>query len=323
MTRVGLVLGAGGALGASWTVGALTALQEELGWDARTADTVIGTSAGSVVAAMLGGGVGVDVLLRHQRGEQTDDVIFDYDYKTERARPPLPRLRVGSRSLLLRSALHPRQVPPLATMSAWLLEGRGSLAHLGSTIDQVVPPGAWPEQPHTWIVAMDFHTGRRVAFGGEGAPQADLSAAVQASCAIPGWYAPVRIDGRRYVDGGTVSPTSIDLLAGQELDVVYVLAPMATIGARPSSAAGRVEHVLRSVVSRRVRKEADVVRDGGARVVLLAPGPEDLDAIGANVMDPRRRERVLETSLRTSAGAVRAALAGLDGGSADGLPVAG
>ena len=33
---------------------------------------------------------------------------------------------------------------------------------------------------------------------------------------------------------------------------------------------------------------------------MLAPGPEDLAEIGANLMDPRRRLAVLETSLRTS-----------------------
>lgn len=312
--RRGVVLGAGGALGASWTIGALTALQEELSWDARGADMLIGTSAGSVLAAMLAGGVGVDSLLNHQRGERApDDVAFDYDYAVERARPPLPKLRVGSGSLLLHSALHPRKVPALATMSAWLLEGRARLDHIGSVVDQVVTPGQWPIAPVTQIVAMDFDAGARVAFGSPTAPGSDFASAVMASCAIPGWYAPVLIDGRRYVDGGACSPTSVDLLAGEELDVVYVFAPLATVGGAPSSPAGKLEHLLRSMVSRRVRKEADVVRAAGTQIVLIAPGPVDLDAIGANVMDPRRRERVLETSLRTSVAAVRAALAGDNG----------
>lgn len=319
MTRRGVVLGAGGALGASWTIGALTALQDELGWDVRGADMLVGTSAGSVIAAMLAGGVAVRSLLNHQRGEVApDDFPFDYDYGVERARPPLPKLRVGSRSLLLRSALHPGRVPAMATMSAWLLEGRGNLDHIGSVVDQVVTPGEWPAAPVTRIVAMDFDAGARVAFGSLTAPDTDFASAVMASCAIPGWYAPVPIDGRRYVDGGACSPTSVDLLADEDLDVVYVFAPLATIGGSPSSPAGRLEHLLRSMVSRRVRKEADVVRESGTRIVLLAPGPVDLDAIGANVMDPRRRERVLETSLRTSVAAVQAALA-----SDNGLPATG
>ena len=50
--RRGLVLGAGGVLGAAWTIGALTAVQDELGWDPREAEVLIGTSAGSVLALL-------------------------------------------------------------------------------------------------------------------------------------------------------------------------------------------------------------------------------------------------------------------------------
>ena len=85
---------------------------------------------------------------------------------------------------------------------------------------------------------MDYDTGRRVAFGREGAPVAALDEAVTASCAIPGWYAPVLVDGRRYVDGGTLSTTSADLLAREGLDEVYVLAPMAVVRRRPAAHGG-------------------------------------------------------------------------------------
>jgi len=43
------------------------------------------------------------------------------------------------------------------------------------------------------------------------------------------------------------------------------------------------------------------LRAAGIAVTMLTPGPEDLAAMGANLMDPRRRRAVLETSLRTSA----------------------
>jgi NTE family protein len=197
----------------------------------------------------------------------------------------------------------------MQALSAMLLEGRGSLDHIGSVVDQVVGEGVWPAGRETWIVAMDFDTGARVPFGRDDAPATDLASAVKASCAIPGWYAPVVINGRRYVDGGAVSPTSLDLVAGGGLDVVYVLAPMSSLGQRPGTAGGRVEHYLRSVVTRRLRKDAATVRAAGTQVVLLGPTAEDLDAFGANVMDPSRRARVLETSLRTMPASVRLALA--------------
>jgi Patatin-like phospholipase len=68
-SRVGLVLGAGGVLGAAWMTGALPALQERLPRPLGDLDLIVGTSAGSVVAAALRCGVGIDEMVAHQRGE--------------------------------------------------------------------------------------------------------------------------------------------------------------------------------------------------------------------------------------------------------------
>lgn len=316
--RRGLVLGAGGVLGFAWMIGALAALETEEGFDARDVEICVGTSAGSVLAALLGCGVSVEEMLRHQQGIPTPgdiDIGWDYDRDSGGALPPRPRLGLGSPDLLRRIARHPRQVPPLVVLSAVLPRGRGTQEPLRRMIDRVsrtLPAGAagppWPTQPQVWVIAMDYSGGRRVAFGRDGAPPATLAAAVTASCAIPGWYAPSVIDGRRYVDGGTTSPTSLDLLAGRGLDEVHVLAPMASFAYdRPCSPVARAERRLRRTVSRRVLAEATKVRAAGTEVILLGPGPEDLEAIGANLMDPRRRTAVLATSLRTSAEALRRA----------------
>ena len=181
-------------------------------------------------------------------------------------------------------------------------------APIGTLVDAVCPKGAWAGHPQTWVVAMDYDSGRRVAFGRDGSPHASLRDAVMASCAIPGWYAPVGIGGRRYVDGGACSPTSLDLVLPLELDEVVVLSPMTSLEYdSPSTVAGRLERRFRRLVTKRLVGEAKKVAASGTKVTLLGPGPEDLAAIGANLMDPRRREQVLETSLRTSAAALRAA----------------
>ncbi len=306
--RRGLALGAGGILGFTWMVGALKALEDAEAFDARTAAILLGTSAGSVMAAVLGAGLGVDSMLNHQRGILADgDPRIEYDYGTASggAAPPRPQLRIGSRELLLRVARRPRHYPPLAALSSVLPRGRGSLAPLGRTIEQVVPRGAWAAHPATWLVAMDYDNGDRVTFGSPGAPPAGLSAAVMASCAIPGWYSAVEIGSRRYVDGGTVSATSLDLLAGRGLDEAVVLAPMASYELdEPRTTWGRLERRLRRATAKRLLREASAVRASGTRVTILAPGREDLEAIGVNLMDPRRRELVLATSLRTTAAAL-------------------
>ncbi len=307
--RRGLVIGAGGVLGFSWAVGALTALEQEYGFDCRDVAHLVGTSAGSITAAMLGCGVSVGGLLRHQTGIPSEaDPVIDYDYEADGSGPlpPLPAPGLGSASLLFRTALHPRRVTPLAALSSMLPRGRGSLRPVGSIVASVSGGADWTTHPATWVVAMDYDSGRRVAFGCSGAPPARLPEAVMASCAIPGWYPPVPIGGRRYVDGGACSSTSLDLLAGLGLDEVYVIAPMASFAYdRPLSVAGQFERRFRRLVTRRLLREAAKVRDSGTDVVMLGPGAEDLAVIGPNLMDPRRRERVLKTSLRTSALALR------------------
>lgn len=310
--RRGLVLGAGGVLGFTWTIAALRALEREEGFDARDVEVCVGTSAGSVLAGLLGCGIGVDVALRHQQGVPLPadaDVSWDYDRDSGGALPPRPGLGIGSPQLLLTVARNPRAVSPMAAMAAALPPGRGTLGPLHRMVERLAAPldeGGWPSRPRTWIVAMDYGAGTRTAFGRPGAPPASLADAVASSCAIPGWYAPLRIGGRRYVDGGVLSPTSMDLLAGLGLDHVYVLAPMVSFTYdRPLSPVARAERRWRRFQTRRVLAEAEVLRASGTEVTILGPGREDLQAIGANLMDPRRREAVLATALRTSAAALR------------------
>ena len=310
MSGTGLVLGAGGVLGAAWTIGALAALQEVRGVEPRDADVLVGTSAGSVLAAFLGCGVGVEVLLDHQRGivnAEAPDISFDPDVDSGGALPPLPRPGIGSARGVLSAARKPWRVTPMGALSTVLPRGRGPLDPIGGLVDAVCPPGAWAAHPRTWVVAMDVDRTRRVPFGRDGAPHASLRDAVMASCAIPGWYAPVTIGGRRYVDGGACSPTSLDLVAPLELDEVVVLSPMTSLDYdRPTSVAGRMERRFRRVVTRRLVREVKKVAATGTKVTLLGPTAEDLAVIGTNLMDPRRREQVLETSLRTSRAALRA-----------------
>jgi NTE family protein len=309
MSRRGLVLGAGGVLGAAWTVGALCAMDEVEGFDPRDADVIVGTSAGAVLAALLGSGVSAATLRDHQRGlpvPQAQTLVWDHETSAGGALPPRPRLRVGSRALLRNGARHPGQVPPMAMLWALVPAGRRELDPVRHLVDDLVPDGGWATRDGVWIVAMDYQTGDRVVFGRPGTPECSLSQAVVASCAIPGWYSPEVIGGRPYIDGGAWSATSVDLLAEAGLDEVYVLAPMASFAMdRPTTVGGRLERRWRRRVTRHLLHEAVAVEKGGARLTVLAPGPKDLQTMGANLMDPARRLAVLETSLETSAAALR------------------
>jgi NTE family protein len=314
--RIGLVLGAGGVLGGAWMAGALPALQELLPGAINDVDLIVGTSAGSVLGAALRCGVGIDEMIAHQRGEAIG-VLRDsaVPQLADGPLPPRPQLRVGSPALMLAALLTPHRVHPWVGASAWLPRGRGqhvavrtmvqalhAHAHQHAAPQESLPD--WVDRP-TWIIAVDYHSGRRVIFGRDGAPRARLDDAVVASCSIPGWYEPAVIDGRCYVDGGVRSPTSLGVLARADVGEVYVLAPMASIVTdRPRKPQERLERRLRQLITLALLRETQMLRCLGIRVTVLTPGPEDLAVMGVNLMDPRRRTAVLETSLRTSAAAL-------------------
>lgn len=311
-TARGLVLGGGGVLGAAWMVGALTALEDVHGFDVRDCDVIVGTSAGSIIGALLGAGISVQQLVEHQRGVPITDgplagYSFDYEKASGGSRPKRPKLLgPGSARMIVSGLGSVGRMPPTAVLSGFLPVGKGSLARVGHLIDAVTPMDEWSPHANFWAVTMDYESGRRVAFGKPSSPVAPLSKAVMASCSIPGWFEPIEIGGRHYVDGGTWSATNADLVAALNLDEVYVVAPMVSFHFdRPRSVLTRMERRWRVQVTKRCLREVEKVRKGGADVSVLGPGPEDLEAIGANLMDLPRRHQVLDTSIRTSTAALR------------------
>ena len=303
--RIGLVLGAGGVLGGAWMAGALAALQDKVPVPLGEVDLIIGTSAGSVLTAALRCGIEVSDIVAHQRGVPPSYLRDHAELDGGGAMPPRPRMRMGSPRLALTAALSPHRVYPWAAASAWLPQGRGTHEAVHGMVSAMVGhaangPGRRPGE-RTWIIAMDYRTGRRIAFGREGAPSASLPDAVVASCSIPGWFRPAVIGGREYVDGGIRSTTSLDLASAVDLDEVFVLAPLASFTLdNPHTAFERLERRFRRIVTHGLRREARKVRAAGPRVTILTPGPDDLTQMGANLMDPTRRVAVLETSLRTA-----------------------
>jgi NTE family protein len=315
--RTGLVLGAGGVLGAAWMSGALSAVQDYLPCPLGDVDVMLGTSAGSVLAAALRCGVSLDELIAFQRDEPVGKLAgAGQIHGGPWPRPP--HLRFGSPRLMASALTAPHRVHPSVGASAWLPVGRENHDDLRVMIRQLhaqvtpvrSPAPHWVRRGDTWIVAVDYESGRRVVFGKEGEPQVSLADAVVASCSVPGWFEPVVIDGRRYVDGGIRSATSLGVLAGTGLDQVIVLAPLAIVVVdHPRAPHKVVERRVRALMTMALRREIRTLRAAGVRVTLLTPGPDDLAVMGVNLMDPRRRRAVLETSLRTSPQTLASAVA--------------
>jgi len=302
----GLVLGCGGTLGRAWSIAALIELSRAMAWDPRDAAVIVGTSAGAELACLLGSGVSAQALLDAEVGAREADAFLARHFASPPAPfPPLPSLRPASLKLGARVF----KKPSLVHLSGLLPEGTGDSRFLAALVDSRIGEAEWAPHPATWLVAVDVDSGERVAFGSRGAPRARMRDALRASLAIPTWFPPVAIGGRRYIDGGVASPTSADLALPLRLDEIVVIAPMSSRDLDPARGLARVERVARDAMRRTLDREVAQLRRAGTRVVLIEPSQEDLNVMGPNFMDRSRRLRVVESSLRSCRRTVESALA--------------
>ena len=189
MTRVGLVLGGGGVVGQAYHSGVLAVLQNDLGFDARTADLIVGTSAGSITGALL-------------------------------------RLGISAENL-----------------AAWTVK-------------------------------------------------APLHLAIGASCAVPGYFAPVQVGRQSYLDGGVHSPTNAAILRGQGLDVVVVIAPMSG----PTGWQPGFFPAARRYSERLLQQEVRALRAEGIATVVFTPGAGEQQVMGTDMMSRARLDEVVSSS---------------------------
>jgi NTE family protein len=250
-----LVLGGGGVTGVAWELGILAGLAQQ-GVDLSEADLVVGTSAGSVVGAQLTSGVSVGELYATQLAPPGTEIaarmglrtMIRYGWVLARSRDP-----VQARARFGRMALATRTVSP---------------AERRAVIEARLPSADWPPR-RLLITAVDAESGEFAAF--DAASGVSLVDAVGASCAVPGVWPPVSINGQRWIDGGMRSAANVDLAAGCER--IVVIAPLV--------------RGFRTMPS--VARQVAELRSAGRTVVVVSPDQAALAAIGRNVLDPAHR----------------------------------
>lgn len=291
--RVGLVLGAGGYLGAAWLAGALFALHDEIGWDARTADYVIGTSAGAVIGALCAVGNGPARVAASMAAPASGG---DDWWRADHPR----RLWPGSPSLGLATLRDPAGKTALGLLAGWLPRGRHSTEPFKRLIRTSAPSG-WRDRPGLWVVASDYQSGARRVFRSEADDDVELADVVAASCAVPGIYRPVLIDGREFVDGALRSSSNLDVVRDLDLDLVVCLNPSSCLSSEPAvGAPSRIGQRLRRAATRRVAREAAIVTEAGTDVALIEPTRRDRDAMGWNQLGRGRAAAVVHTAVATT-----------------------
>jgi NTE family protein len=267
--RTALVLGGGGITGIAWEIGLIAGLAEA-GIDLSSANLVVGTSAGSVVGAQLTSGADVEMLYARQLEPPTEEKVarlsrstlaqFAWAMLRTRGNHTAFRQRVGTLALAAEKAgLTPTEQERIDIISERLVSSE------------------WPDRDLT-VTAVDAESGEFHPFDrSSGVP---LVQAVAASCAVPGVYPPVTIDGRRYVDGGMRSAANADLATGY--DRLVVLAPIPR-GIGPMAS---VDAQVTGMV---------------ARVAVVSPDKQSKVAIGKNVLDPAARAASAEAGRRQAA----------------------
>jgi NTE family protein len=290
-----LVLGAGGRAGLAYHAGSLLALHLH-GLDPRRAVRVTGTSAGSVVAALLVAGATAEDICALAVEAPPRPEFEAVDSSVRAALALRPRLSPSA----LASLADPRRVVaaaialgrrnPRAAMIAALpglvdLRPRFSflddLAAADAVSEPVEPdesdPASQPDAP-SWRVVAARPDGRRRVFAGS-RRQPVPAVAVAASCAVPGVYAAVEHDGERLVDGGIHSTTNADLAQDDESDTVVVIAPMTGVPAR-----------------RTLQREIEILRGAGKRVLVVRPSPATRAVMGRNLLSGARTRQIVRAA---------------------------
>ena len=226
--RIGLVLGAGGPVGHAWHAGALQAVGDRTGWDPRDAELVVGTSAGAQVGALLRAGMSADDVAGRVTGAplrpEAALVAQHYNRPDHDAPVGRRRMRPGSFRYLARVASRPWEARPARLAAALLPRGRVPMTEQALGLQRIFGD-TWPER-RLWVTAVHLSSGRPVAFGHPDAPRTDVGTAVSSSGAVPAVCEPVQVDGESYIDGGMASPTHLDMLRDELLDLVIVSSPL-------------------------------------------------------------------------------------------------
>jgi NTE family protein len=304
--RLGIVFGAGGTVGMAYHAGVTRALERVAGIRAGDADLLVGTSAGSVIAAYLRSGwTGEDfwafALGTHRTLAELDDddagrrrrEIF-----TPRWRSPLElsRIALGSAYVLGQAVVRRPALP----IPGWLRRRFPGGLFAMTEGERRLPEELAPEWPAKalWLCTVDINTGRRIVLGREGAPDVTVAQAVMASCAIPGFYQPVKVGKYTLVDGGVHSSTNLDLAAKFGCDLIIGVAPMAY---EPVDAPDPLRQLVRLIPTRALSRETALARRRGAEVLLIRPTAAELAIHGANLMRPDAGEEIAKAAYEASA----------------------
>lgn len=304
---VALVMGSGGIVGGAFHAGVLKALEDVWAIDAREVDLIVGTSAGSISGALVAAGLSPRDLFRR---ETRQPLSPDGEELLGAARAQRGPKREATASFGLPMAPHiwmlaaamPGRVAPGTALASMLPRGSVPTSHVADIVRGLFDE-VWPTGVKLRVPVVDLDGGQRVVFDADG--PATPAQAVAASCAVPAVFEPVEIDGTAYIDAGVHSSDNLDVLRNETYDLVVVSSPTG-IAELPSAARPWAMPIAATIdfgattlgwsalrVASRMATECERLSlTECERVEIVMPASADLDAMGNNLLDPRRRPAV-------------------------------
>ena len=259
-----LVLAGGGVTGIAWETGVLHGLAENGHDIAARADLIVGTSAGSTVGAQIALGGDINDLYAAQLSDEHNEISPRIDV------PLLTRIFGMMKDGGTDSDAEREAIGELALGAAtvsWDVRRRVIEGRLGTD--------EWPAR-ELIVTAINAESGEfRTWTKNDGVGLID---AVGSSCAVPGVWPCVPLNGSLWYDGGLRNSANAFLAAGH--DRVTILAPL-TGGA-----------------SLAVEREIAALRSAGATVHFVCADADAVEAMGPNSLDPRYRKVAAEHGRR-------------------------
>jgi NTE family protein len=296
MAKCALVLGGGGPVGIAWETGVLLGLAES-GIDlASRVDHIIGTSAGAFVGARIALGHAPLVMAEPYRAKTP---AVDANTRVAGAAPgsapakgasseanglaPLfQKIQEASRAGLTASEIA-REVGVFARESKTSMSEEEFVARFTTSLGEA-EGASWPSRSFACTAFASEGGAFKVWSGADGV---HLARAVASSCAVPGVFPTIQIGDSRYFDGGVLSTTNAHLAKG--FDVVIVLSVTETLARYSGFAQGRKTPLER---------EAEILRDAGAQVEIVALDTDALQVLGVNFMDRQLQPAALGEGMR-------------------------
>jgi NTE family protein len=272
MKRV-LVLGGGGVIGVAWETGVVVGLNES-GFDPRTVDAIVGTSAGAIVGAQLAAGR-LPAMPTSDRG----------------GRQPVDPTKIDVQALTQVFRIWGQMEHTTIEQAAGIGKAargvqRDAEDEFVARMDTAAGVAEWPAM-RLLIAAVDTESGERRIFDRRG--NTPLPRAIAASASVPGLFPSVTIDGRLYMDGQVHSSTNADVLV--ELSPVQVLIAMPTNAVTARGIGAHAERMLETEIA--------LLHAVGSSVSLRTPSADDAERLGPNLMDPAQAPEAYAVGLAT------------------------